>query len=70
MKKNQFRSLTMTLDQYRVIKQAIELVRAIENDNGIPKGRALELICGDFLSGHYGKTGFEGTYRDPWEGLT
>ena len=65
--KQQFRAITFTLAQYRVIRRAIDLVRDMEEDRGIPKGRALELICGDFLAGPYRKTKFQDQPKDPWQ---
>lgn len=40
-----------TAEQAVVIQRAIRALRVAEGDPSIPAGRALELICGDFLSG-------------------
>ena len=44
-------TIKATLDQSEVIKRAIERVRTMESDGTISDGRALELICADFLGG-------------------
>ncbi len=41
----------VTAAQYDVIRQAMDHVRLIESDPGIPEGRCLELIAAEFLSG-------------------
>jgi len=64
--RKKFRTITFTYAQYLVVKRAIEIVRQIENDKGIPKGRALELIAGDFLAGPYRVNAFEDKKEDPW----
>jgi hypothetical protein len=44
------RSITMTHDQFEVVTRAITKLRAREEDPEITDGRALELICADFLA--------------------
>lgn len=39
-------------DQYEIVHMAVGKFREIEEDNTIPEGRALELICADWLSAH------------------
>lgn len=41
-----------TADQGTTIRRAIEAVRANEGDRSITDGRALELVCAEFLSGN------------------
>lgn len=43
-------SVSFTKDQKPIIESAIEKVRLDQDDDSIPEGRALELICGDFLA--------------------
>jgi hypothetical protein len=45
------RSITMTHEQYEVVVSAIVRLRTREGDSEITDGRALELICADFLAG-------------------
>lgn len=45
-----------TTDQLGTVRDAIAAVRNGEGDQSIPEGRALELICADYLAG----VGFEG----------
>jgi hypothetical protein len=67
--KKGFRAITFPLEQYRIVKAAIQLVRNREGDQKIPKGRAVELICADFLAGAYRVNGYESQPLDPWEGF-
>ena len=41
----------VTLPQYRIIRRAVDGVRRSEGQPRMAVGRALELICADFLSG-------------------
>lgn len=43
------RQITMTHEQFEIVTAAIQRVRERENDAEISDGRALELICADFL---------------------
>lgn len=43
--------LFLTLDQRRTVDRAIEALRNREDDQEISEGRAIELVCGDFLAG-------------------
>lgn len=43
--------LLVTNEQWEIMKQAINRVRDISDDQTITVGRALELICGDYLAG-------------------
>lgn len=45
-----FRQVKVTAEQWVSIKEAIEIVQATEGCE-MSRGRALELICSDFLSG-------------------
>lgn len=47
----EFRSVSMVRDQYDLVMSAIALVRDIESDPQISSGRALELICAEFICG-------------------
>lgn len=44
-------SVHLTADQRLIIDQAVERIRAMENNESISEGRCLELICADFMSG-------------------
>lgn len=44
-------SLKLTGDQWAVIKQAVDRVKEASDDQTISEGRAVELICGDYLAG-------------------
>lgn len=48
--KVKMKPLKVSEDQYDIIKQAIEKIRKQENDPSISEGRALELICADYIS--------------------
>jgi len=39
------------IEQYHVIRFAIEVVRRSEGEPTMAKGRCLELICADYLAG-------------------
>lgn len=43
--------LKLTKEQREVIDRAIEKVREINGDQTISEGRAVELICGDYIAG-------------------
>lgn len=45
--------IKVTEEQWEVIDQAINIIKFQTEDMKITAGRALELICGDFLSGSY-----------------
>ena len=45
--------ISVTEAQHHVIEQAVQRVRRREGDDRITDGRALELVCADFLSGAY-----------------
>lgn len=45
------KSIRVTQDQREVIEYAIHHVRTMANDPDMPEGRAVELICGDFMAG-------------------
>jgi ParB-like chromosome segregation protein Spo0J len=45
------RSIECTLEQHNLIENAIAKLREVEQDQDIPDGRALELICADYLAG-------------------
>lgn len=45
------RAVWLTEEQFETVQAAINAVRAIEDDNKISEGRAIELACLDFLSG-------------------
>lgn len=66
-RKKGFRAISFTLEQYGIVMLGIKLVREIEGDPHISKGRALELIVGDFLAGPYRQHAFEDALEDPWE---
>jgi hypothetical protein len=53
----QYRNIQCWLPRYEVIRSAIERIRELERDERMPKDRALELICADYLSGN-GRIGF------------
>jgi hypothetical protein len=44
-------SITFTEEQKQVVDSAIRSVRRDQEDDSITEGRALELICGDYLAG-------------------
>lgn len=41
----------LTRDQRTIVDRAVQAVRLIAEDPDLPEGRAVELICADFLSG-------------------
>lgn len=43
--------VSMTKEQHRVCEQAVDKLRAREEDSSMTFGRALELICADYLAG-------------------
>ena len=43
--------IKVTVAQREIIDEAIERLRTINGDNSISEGRALELICGDYIAG-------------------
>jgi hypothetical protein len=43
--------IRLTGPQYEVVMRSVEAIRRSEQDASIPDGRAVELICADFLSG-------------------
>lgn len=45
------KSLIVTNDQWEIMHRAISRVRDISDDQAITDGRALELICADYLAG-------------------
>jgi hypothetical protein len=48
----QWRGVRFTLDQWLVVGQGVERVRASEGDAEISEERAIELIVADYLAGH------------------
>lgn len=46
------RRITVTPEQYAIVEQTLIKFRELENDANISIGRTLELVCGDWLSGH------------------
>ena len=50
-KAREHRSFRVTLEQYKVIMSGVMTLRRGLGDREMSKGRALELICADFLSG-------------------
>jgi hypothetical protein len=47
----EMKEISVTAPQYAVISEAVSTLRSKENDQEMSEGRALELICADFLSG-------------------
>ena len=45
------KAVTVTEEQREVFERALERLREINADYSISEGRALELICADYLSG-------------------
>jgi len=45
------KTIALTGDQFRVVMRAVANLRAREGDEEITDGRALELICADFMGG-------------------
>lgn len=43
--------IQFTDDQVEIVRQAVEKLRTDEGDQEIPEGRAIELICADWLAG-------------------
>lgn len=44
-------AIKLTADQYHVVVEAMDLVRKSEGSNSLSDGRALELICADYMAG-------------------
>lgn len=59
--------LFLTVEQREVVERAVESVRNHEGYEDISEGRAVELICGDFLSGP-SPDGEEGDGAEPLSG--
>jgi hypothetical protein len=45
------KSITLSAEQYEVVKSAIDRLREVADDNSMGEGRAVELICAEYLSG-------------------
>lgn len=43
-------SIMLTEQQREIIDRAIQKIRAAQGDPGMPEGRCLEIICGDYLA--------------------
>ena len=44
-------SIRVTEDQAKIIQEAVDALRGSEDDDKISPGRALELICADYMAG-------------------
>lgn len=47
-----YRTIVIAREAYVVVEQAVRKLRLEEKDMDIQVGRALELICADWLAGH------------------
>ena len=50
-RESSWRSVSLSVGQFTVVELAIQRLQQLEHDGTIPEGRALELICADYLAG-------------------